>query len=78
MKCEKWTDQHGTSARQRKWACSLYEFYNSMNLISSASSHEKSNQIASLLKKHFTSFILLLIDNSNLIYFFTMSLLFPL
>ena len=30
------------------------------------------------LKKHFTSFILLSIDNSNLIYFFTMRLLFPL
>ena len=29
-------------------------------------------------KKHFTSFILLSIDSSNLIYFYTMRLLFPL
>ena len=35
------------------------------------------SQLENYLKKHFTSFILLSIENSNLIYFFTMRLLFP-
>ena len=33
-------------------------------------------KLENYLKKHFTSFILLSIDNSNLIYFYTMRLLF--
>ena len=36
------------------------------------------NQLENYLKKLFTSFILLSIDNSNFIYLFTMRLLFPL
>ena len=36
------------------------------------------SQLENYLKKHFTSFILLSIDNSNFIYLFTMRLLFPL
>ena len=38
---------------------------------------QQANQ-KTILKKHFTSFILLSIDNSNIIYLFTMRLLFPL
>ena len=36
------------------------------------------SQLENYLKEHFTSFILLSIDNSNLIYLFTMHSLFPL
>ena len=36
------------------------------------------SQRENYLKKHFTSFILPSIDNSNMIYLFTMRLLFPL
>ena len=36
------------------------------------------SQLENYFKKYITSFILLSIDNSNIIYLFTMSLLFPL
>ena len=35
------------------------------------------SQLENYFKKHINSFILLSIDNSNIIYLFTMSLLFP-
>ena len=40
--------------------------------------HYGKSQLENYLKKYFTSFILLSIDNSNIIYLFTMRLLFPL